>query len=165
MKIFTNATENRFFATDNHVKNLHQIEIDSVTDLLSKGVCGISVPLLYQLIKVDDLDELIVSNHTTDDGSDLDAPDTFNFDFLKYMTYAEIVAEALTIGTFAEKCQIIKFVESVVNSDKDTRGEHNARRFYTPDATMLVIGVDYNSETIYVDTEWRQDDDFDYKAK
>lgn len=151
MQLFTNATETRFFLTENHVKNLHTIEIDSVTDALSKGVCELPLMLMYQYFKVDDLDELIVSNHERDDGSDANEPNTFHFDFLKWRSYSEIVEEGLKAGTFNDQNKRLNFLEAVCECDPYTNeNKDKFRQFKTPDFSPLFIFVDYNTETIMI---------------
>lgn len=153
MELFTNDKETRFFLTDNHVKNLHKIEINNVADALTSGVCGIGVLLRYQYLKVDDLDELIVCNHENDDGSDAYAEGTFHFDFLEWLSFADITQQGLTVGTFTDKIKRLRFIEAHCNADLVPKSKNNSRRYTTPDHSLLFIGVDHEAETIYVSTE------------
>lgn len=154
MQIFTNKTQTRFFSTDNHVKNLQLIDINSVSDLLSKGVCSALVPLRFQYLKVDDLDELIATDHKKKDGSDAHEPDTFHFDFLRWMSFADIVEEAMTVGTFEEQKKFLGWLEANLPSDLSTK---EPRQFFTPDDSELFISVDYKTETITVNPDASHD--------
>ena len=45
MKLFTNVSESRFFATDNYVKGLHEVEICDVQSLI-KTIEGVDINVL-----------------------------------------------------------------------------------------------------------------------
>ena len=152
MQLFTNAKETRFFLTDDHVKNLHTIEVDSVADVINKNVVSIAALLRHCLVFIDDLDEL-VENTTAQENGNAHLPDSnhFSFDFLEELTYAEVVIEAVNAqGFFDEKEKTIRFVEYLCNAQRQPNG---SIYFYTPDQSQLVILVDEHRDEIEINSE------------
>ena len=104
MQLFTNSTRTRFFTTDNHVKNLEQIDVSSVLDVVEKySICDPLVLIDLLQLYTNDLDQLkvIKPNHEVD---------SFAFDFLKDMSYAEITKQILDVYDFPSQLSIIEAI-------------------------------------------------------
>lgn len=104
MQIFTNNTRSRFFSTDNHVKNLEQINVSSVCDVVEKySICDPLVLLDILQLYTNDLDQLKVMkpNHEVD---------SFTFDFLKDLSYAEITKQILDVYDYSSQQSIIEAI-------------------------------------------------------
>ena len=152
MQLFTNAKETRFFLTDDHVKNLHAIEVNSVADIVSKNIVSVAALLRHYLVIIDDIDEL-VENTAEQENKILDLPDpvNFRFDFVSELSYAEIVIEAINAKEFFDdKEAVVRQVEYLRNAK---RLQNGALFFDTPDKSKLVILVDAHTDTIEINTE------------
>lgn len=153
MILFTNSTNSRFFINDDHVKNLHTIEVNSVADLLNNKVCEISYLLKYTLMKIDELSEIVV----LDDGGNALVENAYNFPFLEYLTYAEIVEQAVDQiikskpdheSGVAEAKKFIRELETVCNAAHQIGVSNAAIVFCTPDDSKLIVRVSDNAVEI-----------------
>ena len=152
MQLFTNTKETRFFLTDDHVKNLHTIEVNSIADVINKNVVSIAALLRYQFIDIDDLDELVeTTDMQEDEFAHLSDKKRLTFDFLEELSYAEVVIEAIEAQEFFdEKEKTIRFVEYLCNAQRQPNG---SIYFYTPDKSQLVILVDEHRDEIEINSE------------
>lgn len=95
MKIFTDQTECFFFSTDNHLKNLKPIEINSIEDFVKKYSLDSMVLLGVKSLMVSRFDELIASELQLD--SSFDEPElvgeVLEVDFIKTMSNVAILNE------------------------------------------------------------------------
>lgn len=91
MKVYTDATETSFFKTDNHVKNLHEIEINTIEDFVFKYALESDILLDMKCWMVKRFDELLPGNPTADE-SNLHG-EWVEIDFVANMSYLDILAE------------------------------------------------------------------------
>lgn len=152
MQLFTNAKETRFFLTDDHVKNLHTIEVNNIADVINKKVVSMAALLRHCLVFIDDLDELVENTIAQENESaHLPDKDHFSFDFLEELTYAEVVIEAVAAQQFFdEKAKTIRFVEYLCDAHRLPNG---SICFHTLDKSRLVILVDESTGEIEINSE------------
>jgi hypothetical protein len=94
MKVFTDATETSFFKTDNHLKNLHEIEINSIEDFVFRYSLDSDILLGIKCWMVNRFDELLPGLPYTDLS---DEPELYGewleIDFVKGMSYLDCLFE------------------------------------------------------------------------
>lgn len=138
MKLFTNASKTRFFTTENHVKNLHEIEVNSIHDAVS--VYCICSPLVFLDIKqlyANDLDQVkeIPANHEID---------SINFGFSKDLSYAEIIGQILDIYDYDGQISFIfEVTKDLRSKDKTIDGDTEEMTIMPSDRSVIVIKVDH----------------------
>lgn len=144
MKIFANGSESRFFATDDYVKGLHEVEICDVQSLVKtiKGV-DINVLLGNRFFQADDIDELII---TEDDGFTPVTP--YWFDFLDRMTAAEIAASALTLHEYSDTAKLIDQLKALWEYTTKYEDGLEEFLFIATDGSKLAINIHHFSESI-----------------
>lgn len=152
MQLFANSKETRFFLTDDHVKNLHTIQVASISDVLSKGVASIAALLRYQFIDIDDIDELVeTTDMQADEFAHLSNKKRLTFDFLEHLSFAEVVIEAVKAqNNFDEKDRLIRNIEYLCNAELRYPDNGKTICFATPDQSTLVVDINHKRQTIEI---------------
>ena len=160
MIILTNSSETRFFLNDDHVKNLHEIEVNSIADLLNKKVCKVSHLLKQQSLQVDELGEIVTLDY---EGLDI-PPNGFEFPFMYQFSFAEVVEQSINqiiesqpdkASGIAEAKSFIRELEVNYSTVHQIGVSLEALIFVTPDGSKLIIRV--NDESIDINPA-----DFEY---
>lgn len=156
MKLFTNTTKTRLFATDNHVKNLEAIEITSVaqaTENWGHSVFNLETLLDQNYLATDDLDQLIVIPVASMSLEPVEPPnDTLTIDFTGELTYAQIAAEVLGVYDYYGKTDAIDELKSLWRYQDDYRGDTQSYVFTASDNSQLHIEIDHFEEVMVVST-------------
>lgn len=94
MKIFADATETSFFNTDDHVKNLHEIEINSIEDFVFKHALDSDILLGIKCWMVNRFDELLPGYPSLDTSDEPELHgECIEIDFVAGMRYLDILLE------------------------------------------------------------------------
>lgn len=156
MKLFTNTTKRRLFATDNHVKNLEAIEITSVaqaTENWGHSIFNLETLLDQNYLATDDLDQLIVIPVASMGLEPVEPPsDTLTIDFTGELTYAQIAAEVLGVYGYYGKIVVIDELKSLWHYQDDYRGDTQSYVFTASDNSQLHIEIDHFEEIMVVST-------------
>lgn len=115
MKIFTNTQKNRFFKTDDYVKNLQVLEINSIKELIEDhAVCGFEVVVCeHFMLHVAEFDVLDarswrgIIKYKIAKGikqPKLETADILDMDFLKGLSRLEIVRQVTEIHKDSFEC-------------------------------------------------------------
>lgn len=156
MKLFTNTTKTRLFATDNHVKNLEAIEITGVaqaTENWGHSVFNLKTLLDQNYLATDDLDQLIVIPVASMGLEPVEPPsDTLTIDFTGELTYAQIAAEVLGVYDYYGKTDVIDELKSLWRYQDDYRGDNQSYVFTASDGSQLHIEIDHFEEVMVVST-------------
>ena len=158
MKLFTNATKTRLFSTDNHVKNLHEIEISSVERAIKDwghSILDIHTLLDYNSLRTGDIDQVsavsVIPTSIEPDES-LYSDDVLTIDFTKDLSYAEIAAQALDAFGYYGKAGLISELKELWKKEDDYRGDHQDLIFTAHDDSKLYIKIDHFEEIMIVTT-------------
>ena len=148
MKVFTNATKTRFFSTDYHVRHLHELEINTVKELMTL-IRDVDVNVLIgnRFFQADDIGELLI---TEDDGINPVKP--FQIDFLEGMTFAEILASALNSHEYTETAQIIFQIKALWKYAAEWDGGREVLLFIASDGSKLLVDINHFAAKIKTTT-------------
>ena len=157
MKIFTNASKTRLFATDNQVKNLEPIEITSVaqaTEDWGHPVFSLETLLDQNYLTTDDLDQLIVIPVASMSLEPVEPPcDTLTIDFTHELTYAQIAAEVLDVYDYDGKESVIGELKALWRYKDDYSGDEQSYVFTASDNSQLCIEIDHSEEKMAISTK------------
>lgn len=157
MKLFTNATKTRLFATDSQVKNLEAIEITSVaqaTEDWGHSVFNLETLLDQNYLTTDDLDQLIATPVTSMSLEPVEPScDTLTIDFTSELTYAQIAAEALDVYGYYGKAGVIGELKALWHYKDDYRGDEQSYVFTASDNSQLYIEIDHFQEIMTISTK------------
>ena len=146
MKLFTNVSKTRFFTTENHVKNLSEINVDSIHKVISDyAICSPLVFLDINQVYTNDLDQLkeIPANHEVE---------SITFDFSKELCYAEIIGQSLDIYDYDGQMSFIfevicKFPSDIKTEDND---DIEVMTIKPSDGSVITLNIDhYDKEISY----------------
>lgn len=156
MKLFTNISKTRLFATDSQVKNLEPVEITSVaqaTENWGHSVFNLETLLDQNYLTTDDLDQLIVIPVASMSLEPVEPPsDTLTIDFTSELTYAQIAAEVLDVYGYYGKAGVIGELKSLWHYKDDYRGDAQSYVFTASDNSQLHIEIDHFEEIMVVST-------------
>lgn len=94
MKIYADSTETSFFKTDNHIKGLHEIEINTIEDFVYKYSLDSAILLDIKCWMVRRFDELLPGNPWLDRSDEPDLHgEWMEVDFVADMPYLDILVE------------------------------------------------------------------------
>jgi len=151
MKVFTDKTETSFFKTDNHVKNLHEIEIKSIKDFVLKYSLDPFVLLGGKSWMVTRFDELISGSPIVDlsDEPELHG-EWLEVDFVNDMTLLDILFEinkyaeidSLFLQELKESGVFRVMSQDWINDDEDERWSIAAWN----DSRLLTIIINENNK-------------------
>lgn len=142
MKLFTNRAQTRFFNTDNHVKNLEEIEVNSVADVIEKyAICNPLVLVDVLQLYSNDLDQLktMKPNHEVD---------SIIFDFLKDLSYAQIVKQILDVHNTPSQRVIINDLKDAWIYDHEAGDDSDTITLRPSDDEHIVIIFDAHADEI-----------------
>ena len=99
MKIFTDKIETSFFKTDNYVKGLHAIEINSIVDFVLKYSFDPMILLGVNSLMVTRFDELVSGNPVVDNSDEPELHGEWvDIDFVADMNTLDILQEITEIA-------------------------------------------------------------------
>jgi hypothetical protein len=143
MKLFTNAAKTRFFTTENQVKNLHEIEVNSIHEAVADyGICSPLVFLDINQLYANDLDQVKEkpAHHEVD---------SIDLGFGKDLSYAEIIGQALDIYDYDGQLDFIFEVVFKFGSEDKTNDDDTEVMTITPsDNSVIVINMDHFTKEI-----------------
>lgn len=95
MKVFADATETSFFKTDEHVKNLHSVEINSIEEFVFKYSLNAMILMGGKSWMVTRFDELKVGNPTINHSTDEPElhGECLDIDFIENINLLDILVE------------------------------------------------------------------------
>lgn len=94
MKVFTDSTETSFFKTDYHLKNLHEIEINSIEDFIYRYSLRSKILLGMECWMVGRFDELLSGNPVVDASEEPALHgEWLEIDFVSDIPYIDILLE------------------------------------------------------------------------
>lgn len=144
MRVFTNSAQTRFFATNTHVRNLHEIYITSIHELIETiEDVDINVLVGNRFFQADDIDELILSE---DDGFSEITP--FKIDFLDSMTAAEIAANTIRLYEYSATARIINQLKALWDCRTSYKDGKEDFLFIASDGSKLLININHFAATI-----------------
>lgn len=169
MKIFTNGTD--FFATDNYIKNLTPIEINSINKAVNNGICPYAIIGAHDMV-INRFDELIPWEDEAQPYSDFRSIEgTLKIDFTDDMDSIDILIELI------KSCGINNMPslnELEINHNeifKTTRSEGNAHNgsvtyiFEGWKNRIITIKVDEDNKLSYTLIEPENQNSLDSEAK
>jgi len=148
MKLFTDITETSFFKTDNHIKNLHAIEINSIEEFVFKYSLDPMVLLGAKELSVQRFDELVSVSSNNEPG--LDAC-YMQIDFVSDMKLLDILVEISKyvridsdfMTDLKESCVFSSIEHDYINDDAAERWVITS----LDDSRKLSIVIDENEES------------------
>ena len=152
MKVFTDTTETSFFSTDNHIKNLHEIEINTIKDFVFKYALDSHVLLGIKCWMVNRFDELLPGNPVLDDS---DEPalhgEWLEIDFIKDMALLDILSEISMFENIGHSMEDIKNSSVFQNVQHEWVNDDNDEKWTIKawnDSRILEVIVDAEEDVV-----------------
>lgn len=142
MKLFTNSSQTRFFKTENHVKNLQAIEVNSVADVIERyNLCNPLVLVDALQLYSNDLDQLKTMKPTHE-------VDSITFDFLKDLSYAEITKQILDVCDDVSQRMIINDLKDAWLYDHESGNDFDVITLRPTDNEHIAITFRHDIDEI-----------------
>ena len=123
MKIFTDKIETSFFKTDEYVKNLHAIEVNSIEEFINYSLDP-AILLGIESLMVGRFDELATGNPVLDSSDEPELHgEWIDIDFIADMKLLDILHEITKFSVIdfesLSESELFSVVESWINDDED----------------------------------------------
>ena len=146
--VFVTPNE-RYFSSENHVKNLEKVEISCIADMTERhSICDIRILLGYHCLYIDDLDEILIA-----EADCVQFYGVFTFPFLKELSYAEIVTQALNALNSVDKREFLYELRDLVawedGIDSDVIDSKSTLYTFSDDSA-LTITVDEKDDILTI---------------
>jgi hypothetical protein len=148
MKVYADATETSFFKTNNHIKNLHEIEINNIEDFVYKFALDSAILLDIKCWMVSRFDELIVGNPNVSNSEEPELHgEWIEIDFITGLAYLDILQEIAKFENIGHSMEDYKKSNIFQNVQQEYINDGNDEKW-----TIIAMGDDRKLEVI-IDSE------------
>lgn len=147
-ELYCDKKRMRFFATDEHVKNLDKVKVGSVNDVMEMyEICSYAVLIEQSYLMPDSLGELIEIAYPKNSEDVPEQP--FKFKFLEDLTHAQIMTEVFDIYDFDGQSYLINELQKTISFTviADNNDIVSTRHDFT-DGSKLKVTIDHFNETL-----------------